>query len=155
MSDYFFLKTLHIISAAVLFGTGIGIAYFKWTVDRSGNVAAIRAVSERVVLADWLFTSTAIVVQPITGFALAQLAGYSIMSRWIFYSLVLYAIAGVCWLPVVALQLRMRSLARSAEEDGGPLDARYWHLSRAWLWLGVPAFSCLIAIFWLMVAKPL
>jgi uncharacterized membrane protein len=116
MSVYALLKTLHILSATVLFGTGLGIAYFKWATDRSGDVAAIRAVSERVVTADWLFTLPTAILQPVTGLALALHVGYPLSSTWLVTALVLYAAAGACWIRVLWLQVRMRDLARAAEK---------------------------------------
>ena len=154
MNIYLWIKTLHILSAGVLFGTGLGIAYFKWAVDRSGHVGAIRVTSEKVVIADWIFTSVAVVVQPITGIALAQIAGFPLLEGWIGYSLLLYVLIGLCWLPVVFLQIRMRDLAKTADRDGMPLSDRYWRYCRTWHWLGVPAFSLLLIVYWLMVFKP-
>jgi uncharacterized membrane protein len=154
MTAYFLLKLIHIVSSTVLFGTGLGTAFFKWTVDRSGNVSAIRVVSEKVVLADWLFTTPAIVVQPVTGVMLALRMGYSLGHGWLLYALCLYGLAGVCWIPVVRLQIRMRDLARAAERAGTTLDAMYWRLARRWFWLGVPAFTSVVIVFWLMVHKP-
>jgi uncharacterized membrane protein len=154
VSAYVLLKVVHVISATILFGTGMGIAYFKWAVDRSRDVQAMRIVAERVVLADWLFTSPAIVVQLASGLALAHLAGYPITRGWVACALILYLLAGACWIPVVVLQLRMRKLVREAAAGGSGLDPRYWWYCRTWLRLGVVAFSALIAVFWLMVAKP-
>jgi uncharacterized membrane protein len=148
------LKIAHILSATVLFGTGLGIAFFKWVTDRSGNVEAIRVVSERVVLADWVFTTPAVVLQAVTGVLLARASGFSLTSGWILYALLLYALAGACWIPVVWLQIRMRDLARAAARKRGALDARYWRYARIWFWLGVPAFAAVIAVFALMVLKP-
>ena len=154
MTPYVPLKAIHIVSSTVLFGTGLGTAFFKWAVDRSRNVAAIRVVSERVVLADWLFTSPAIVVQAITGVALARLMGFPLTHGWVAYAIGLYCIAGLCWLPVVWLQMRMRDLARDSDSHGKPLASTYWIYARVWFWLGVPAFLSLVVVFWLMVAKP-
>ena len=154
MTGYLWLKTLHIVSAAVLFGTGLGIAFFKWAADRSGNVQAIRVVAERVVWADWLFTTPAIVVQAVTGVLLARCVGFPLTSGWLLRAIALYIVAGGCWIPVVWLQIRMRDLARSAAASGLPLDAGYWRYARLWSWLGVPAFAAVLAIFGLMVFKP-
>jgi len=154
MSPYFVLKAAHIISAAVLFGTGLGIAFFKWIADRTGNAAAIRVVSEKVVLADWLFTLPAIVVQLLTGLALARLLGYPLSHGWLAWSLALFCLAGVCWIPVVCLQIRMRDLTRASERSGVPLAGRYRSYARLWFWLGVPAFTAVVLVFWIMVAKP-
>jgi uncharacterized membrane protein len=154
VSPYLVLKAIHIVSAAVLFGTGLGIAFFKWITDRTENVTAIRAVSEKVVLADWLFTLPAIIVQALTGFALAGLMGYPLSHGWLAWSIVLFILAGACWVPVVWLQIRMRSLARTFERQGLPVPAAYRAYARVWFWLGVPAFAAVALVFWLMVAKP-
>lgn len=154
MSAYFVLKLVHILSAAVLAGTGFGIAFFKWIVDRTGNITAIRIVSEKVVLADWIFTLPAIVVQVVTGLALAHLVGYPLTHGWLFGALCLFCLAGLCWVPVVRLQILMRNLARAYEAHGMPVGEKYLRYSRIWFWLGVPAFTAVIIIFWLMTAKP-
>ena len=154
MRPYFILKAIHITSAAVLFGTGLGIAFFKWITDRTGNVSAIRVVSEKVVLADWLFTLPAIVVQALTGLALARLMGYPLSHGWLAWSIALFLLAGACWIPVVWLQIRMRNLARTSDREGRPLPTGYCAITRVWFWLGVPAFAAVVLVFWLMVAKP-
>lgn len=154
MTSYVPLKAIHIVSSTVLFGTGLGTAFFKWIVDRSGSVAAIRVVSERVVIADWLFTTPAIVVQAVTGIILARLLGVPLTHGWVAYAIGLYCLAGLCWLPVVWLQIRMRDLARDSDSRGTSLPPSYWFYARVWFWLGVPAFLSLVAVFWLMVAKP-
>jgi uncharacterized membrane protein len=154
MTMYLFLKWLHVVSATIMFGTGIGIAFFKWITDRSGDVRAIRISAERTVLADWIFTTPSVIVQPISGIAMAHLAGYPVMTGWVFYSILLYVLAGCCWLPVLWLQLRMRALARVADRAGTALTSQYWTYARCWFWLGVPAFLALLAVYWLMIAKP-
>lgn len=154
MSIYLTVKWLHVLSATILFGTGIGIAFFKWITDRSGDVRAIRISAERTVLADWVFTTPAVIVQPLSGLAMAHLAGYQIATGWITYSIFLYAFAGCCWLPVLWLQMRMRAIARVADDASAPLPPLYWAHARSWFWLGVPAFLALMLVYWLMVAKP-
>jgi uncharacterized membrane protein len=154
MNSYTILKTIHIIGAAVLFGTGLGIAFFKWVADRSDNRAALRLVAEKVVLADWLFTAPAIIVQAVTGLALAESLGYPLSHGWLAWSIALFCVAGLCWLPVVWLQLRMRDLARIAERDRVPPGDDYRSYARLWFWLGIPAFAAVALIFWLMVSKP-
>jgi uncharacterized membrane protein len=154
MNTYLLLKCLHILSATILFGTGIGIAFFKWITDRSGDVRAIRLVNERTVLADWLFTTPAVILQPTTGVGLALMAGYPMNTGWLLYAFCLYVLAGCCWLPVVWLQIRMRDLAQQADEATTPLPTQYWVYARVWFCLGIPAFCALIAVYALMVFKP-
>lgn len=152
--DYFLLKTIHILSSTVLFGTGIGTAFSLWMTHRRGDVGAIAVAARNVVLADWLFTTPAIVIQPLTGFWLLHWMGIAWTTHWVMLSLMLYLLAGACWLPVVAIQYRVRDLAAVAQRDHTPLPAAYFRLMRWWFALGWPAFLALVAVFWLMVAKP-
>ena len=149
------LKVLHVVGAAVLFGTGLGIAFFQFRANRRESPAAIAATLRTVVIADYLFTAAAAVLQPLTGLLLVHLRGYALSQTWIEVSLALYVLIGACWLPVVVLQIRMRDLAEAAVAAGEPaLPARYHALARVWFWLGWPAFLSMLAIFWLMIAKP-
>ena len=152
--EYLIVKWLHIVSSTLLFGTGIGSAFYLLFASLSRDVRAIAVVSRHVVRADWLFTATTVVFQPLSGFYLAHLAGYPLSSRWIVWSVVLYLVAGACWLPVVWLQMRMRDMAQASARDGLGLPALYWRYLRIWTALGVPAFFALIAVFYLMTAKP-
>lgn len=152
---YLSLKWLHILSATVLVGVGFGTAFYKWMVDRSGEVRAIAYMGRLVVLADWLFTTPAIILQPLTGLWMLQIAGYPLSSAWIVWILLLYALAGACWLPVVWLQYRMRALALAAAAAEQALPAAYWRYARLWFYLGAPAFVAMLAVYALMVFKPL
>lgn len=154
MNVYLLLKTVHIVSAALLFGTGLGTAFFMWFTHRSGDVAAIARVARLTVLADWLFTAPAVVVQPLSGFALLYLAGFDPRATWVVAAVLLYLVAGACWIPVVVLQRRARDLAIVAVRDGTPLPAAYHRAMRYWFALGWPAFAAVLATYWLMVAKP-
>ena len=155
MSDlYFALKLVHILGAAVLFGTGLGIAFFMWMADRTHDVATIAATARIVVVADFVFTATAVVVQPLTGAGLIEIAGYSWRESWIAVALALYVLAGVCWLPVVFIQIRMRDLATVAAQDGTALPVAYHRLFRMWFALGWPAFIAILLIFSDMIWKP-
>ena len=87
---YFLLKFVHIIGAAVLLGTGAGIAFFMLLAHRTGNPVIIAGVVRIVVIADFLFTATAVVVQPVTGIALASETGYALSEGWIVLSIALY-----------------------------------------------------------------
>jgi uncharacterized membrane protein len=151
---YFPLKTLHILSATILFGTGLGTAAQMWLAHRRGDAAAIATVAGNVVLADWLFTAPAGLLQPLTGLGLAHLAHWPLLAPWLIATYALYAAAFLCWAPVVVLQMRARDLAVEAARRGEPLPEAYYRCMRAWVALGWPAFLALIAVFALMVAKP-
>jgi uncharacterized membrane protein len=151
----FALKLVHILGAAVLFGTGLGIAFFMWMAHRTRDAAVIAATARVVVIADAVFTATAVMAQPLTGAALIHLVGYSWAEPWIVISLALYVFAGICWLPVLSIQRRLRDLAADAARQGGALPDAYHRLFRVWFVLGWPAFLAVIAIFAVMIWKPL
>ena len=154
ITSYFVLKFLHVVGATVLMGTGAGIAFFMLLAHRTGNPAVVAAVARIVVIADFLFTASAVVLQPITGWLLARETGYSLGEGWILLSILLYLVTGAFWLPVVWMQARMRDLARAAADAGQPLPAAYHRLFRWWFAFGFPAFAAVAAIFWLMITRP-
>lgn len=152
--DYVTVKWLHIMSSTFLFGTGVGSAFYMLFATISRDVRAVAVVSRIVVWADWLFTSTTVVIQPLTGYYMMRLAGFPVTSRWLMWSIGLYALAVVCWLPVVWLQMQLRTLARDAVQQRMDLPVLYWRYFWLWVALGIPAFVAFVAIFYLMVAKP-
>ena len=151
---YFLLKYLHVIGAAVLLGTGAGIAFFMLVAHRTGSPAIVAGVARIVVIADFLFTATAVIAQPVTGVALVYHVGYSLWDGWIALSILLYLVTGAFWLPVVWMQMRMRDLAQAAARAGAPLPPAYRRLFRLWFAFGFPAFAAVLGIFWLMIARP-
>jgi uncharacterized membrane protein len=151
---YLALKFVHVIGAAVLLGTGAGIAFFMLMAHLSRNVAVIAGVARIVVIADFLFTATAVILQPVTGVLLAYMIGYSLLEGWIVLSIILYILTGAFWLPVVWMQMRMRDLAITAIHKDAPLPRAYHKLFWTWVTFGFPAFAAVLAIFWLMIARP-
>lgn len=150
---YLTLKYLHILSMLLLLGTGLGSAFYKWMADRSGHVAHIAVINRHVVLADWLFTTPTVIFQPISGIWMAYLVGWSLTTPWIAISLGLYVLAGLCWIPVVWLQIKMQQMSAQAVSQQTELPEQYWRYARIWFWLGVPAFIAMVAVVWLMVVK--
>ncbi len=151
---YLPLKLLHILSSTVLFGTGLGTAFSMWRARRSNDPRVIAAVTRNVVLADWVFTTPAVIIQPVTGLAMIAILGYPLTASWLVMTYVLFGIVGACWLSVVWLQLRMRDLATTASARDEPLPSDFQRCVDAWFLLGWPAFAAVIAIFALMVWKP-
>lgn len=151
---YLALKFLHVIGASVLLGTGAGIAFFMLLAHRQGNPTLVAGVARIVVIADFVFTATAVIAQPVTGVLLALYAGYPLTEGWIVLSIVLYLVTGAFWLPVVWMQMRMHDLATEAVRTGSDLSPAYHRLFRLWFAFGFPAFAAVVAIFWLMIAKP-
>lgn len=154
MEALLILKWLHVIGACVLLGTGAGIAFFMLMAHRTRDVKFIAHTASIVVIADMVFTATAAIVQPITGVVLAWQVGWSLSEGWIVLSILLYVFIGVFWLPVVWIQAQMRDLAYTAIENNEALPDRYFRLFRVWFLFGFPAFFSILAIVWLMVARP-
>jgi uncharacterized membrane protein len=152
--EYLLVKWVHIVSSTILFGAGIGSAFCLFMANRSKEVPSIYFATRTVVIADFLFTSPAAVVQLLTGLWLLRLTGYSLSDSWVKWGLALYFFAGACWLPVVWMQVEMRDMARAALETEKPLPERYWRRDRWWTVLGSLAFPAIVIVFYLMVAKP-
>lgn len=151
---YLWVKAIHILSATVLFGTGFGTAFQMWMAHRSDDARSIALVAQNVVVADFVFTTPAVIAQPVTGAFLIWLSGINPLSPWLVAVYILYGVAGACWLPVVWLQIRVRDIARATCISGGPLPRSYYRCMRLWFVLGWPAFIAIIAIIWLMVNQP-
>lgn len=152
--EYIIVKWLHVLASTLLFGTGIGSAFFLLLTTLTRDPKPVAIVARIVVVADFLFTATTAVAQPLTGFWMVFLAGYSLDAAWLKWSTILYVLAIACWLPVVGIQIRLRDLAQDAVQNQMALSPKYWRYFRAWVLLGIPAFFFFIAIFYLMVAKP-
>jgi uncharacterized membrane protein len=151
---YLWFKWAHVISSTVLFGMGAGSAFIFLRAQRSGDLRVIAAVARDVVVADTVFTTTAVITQPLTGIVLARIAGVPLTVPWLALAIVLYLLVGCCWIPVVALQMRMRRLAADAAAAGTPVPAEYSRCYRWWLGLGWLALTGVVIIFYLMVTKP-
>ncbi|WP_287876996.1 DUF2269 domain-containing protein [Aquitalea sp.] len=147
------IKTLHILSMVLLFGTGFGSAFYKWMADRSGRLETIATTNRHVVLADWLFTTPTVLFQPISGLWMLSQLQLPLSTNWVLVSLALYVLAGCCWLPVVWLQIRMRDISTQALCLGHPLPQHYWQYARYWFYLGLPAFLAMVMVVVLMVSK--
>lgn len=153
IDSYLLIKTLHILSAAILFGAGLGIAFFFWAA-RYGDDRARLFAARTTVLADFVFTLPAVIVQPVTGALLIAKGGFDPEASWLLVTYALYVLAGLCWIPVVWLQWRMKRMLEAKVAGGGFDDAAFERLRKIWFLLGWPAFLGLIAVFWLMVTKP-
>jgi uncharacterized membrane protein len=154
MTCYFIVKYLHVLGAIVILGTGTGIAFFMLMAHRSRDPAFIARTAATVVIADMLFTASAVILQPITGGVLMMLSSTTLAERWLVASLGLYAVAGLFWIPVIFMQIEMRDLARAAEARNQPLPARYFALYRRWFMFGIPGFGSVMIILWLMISRP-
>ena len=153
--DYLLLKWVHILSSTILFGAGVGSAFHLFASSLRRRIGGVASSSRNVVLADWLLTTPAAILQPVTGVALVHKLGVPFTTPWVAWSLGLYAVAIACWLPVVVIQIRMRRVAEAAEGQGAPVPVAYDQLFLWWTVLGIGAFIAFLLIFWLMVAKTL
>ncbi len=154
MNTYLILKWAHILSSVLLVGTGFGSAFYLYFTHRTRNIQAISEVARLVVKADFWFTTPAVIIQPLTGFAMISMAGFTMTQTWLLWTYTCYALAGICWLPVVWLQLRMADMAMVAAKKNAELPDRYWQYANYWEWLGYPAFIAMLVVYWLMVFKP-
>lgn len=154
MDTYLIIKTLHIISSTILFGTGIGIAFFMIRSYFTDNIHEKFHAAHNTVLADYIFTLPAVIVQPATGFWLIYAGGYDWSDSWLFWTFVIYGIAGLCWLPVVWIQIQLKQMVAESVQNQMALPQRYYHLFKIWFVLGWPAFTGLVVVFFLMVVKP-
>lgn len=154
MDPYFIVKTIHILSSTVLFGTGLGIAFFMLMSRFSPDIQTKLYAARTTVLADYIFTTPAVIIQPLTGIWLLYNSGYDTHAVWLMWTYGLYALAGLCWLPVVWIQIQIKKMIEVAAANNTPLPERYHKLFRIWFFLGWPAFISLVAIFFLMVGKP-
>jgi len=154
MTLYFLVKYLHVLGAIVILGTGSGIAFFMLMAHRTNDVAFIARMASVVVVADAIFTLSAVILQPLTGGLLMMLSATPITEQWLLASLALYVVAGLFWIPVVFMQIEMRDLARQAADQRAALPERYFILFRRWFAFGFPGFGATMLILWLMIAKP-
>jgi uncharacterized membrane protein len=154
MTLYFLVKYLHVLGAIVILGTGSGIAFFMLMAHLSRDAAFVARTAATVVIADLLFTLTAVILQPVTGGILMELSSTSFAERWLVTSLALYAVAGLFWIPVIFMQIEMRNLASAAVAKKEPLPPRYFALFRRWFCFGIPGFGSVMIILWLMIARP-
>jgi len=153
MEQYLIIKLIHILAAVVVTGTGAGIAFFMFMANRSNNPQAIYITTKHVILGDWIFTTPAVITQIITGILLMNIQGYSFSAPWFYWVVGLFSFIGVCWLPVLRIQYKLRELAKISV-DSNQVTPEFKSLMKTWTLLGIPAFTSIIGIFWLMVFKP-
>ena len=151
---YEWIKLLHILSSVLMVGTGFGSAFYMFMANRSQNLQAQLIVSRLVVKADWWFTTPTIIIQPVSGIVMLDLAGWPFDTPWLLWSYALYALAALCWLPVVWLQIQMHNMTKAANKTSTELPLLFWRYARYWALLGYPAFAAMGGIYWLMVTKP-
>ncbi len=154
MDLYTVIKSIHIVSSTILFGTGLGIAFFFFCSHRYKDVAIRYYAAKTTVLADFLFTLPAVILQPLTGFWLVEHDGYKGTEKWLIATYAIYILAGACWLPVVGIQIKLKNMLRESMETNKKLPPLYQKLFRLWFLLGWPAFIGLVIVFFLMVMKP-
>ena len=153
MEYYLILKLIHILASVVVTGTGAGIAFFMFMANRSNNPQAIYITAKHVILGDWIFTTPAVITQIVTGILLMNIQGYSFSAPWFYWVVGLFAFIGICWLPVLRIQYKLREVAKISV-DSNQVRPEFKTLMRTWTLLGIPAFIAILAIFWLMVFKP-
>ena len=152
--SYNLLLLIHIASVILLLGVGGGSAFYKFMADRSGNLEVIVHTNKMVVLADWLFTTPSVILQPITGIMLIHVMGISWETPWLFFSIILYIFSITLWLVAVYLQIKMKNLAIEAQHKNEILDNKYFRLVKYWTRLGLFSAFMMAVIFYFMLFKP-
>ncbi len=154
--DYHGLKLLHILSAVVMTGTGIGLAYFLFLAVLTKKQEALVAIARWVIWGDWLFTLPAIITQIISGLLLVERLGWSFASVGMHWILTLYALMLVCWLPVIVIQYKLYHISLKILTEGQDVHCHpsFKRLFRLWVLLGSIAFVCVLLLFWIMIFKP-
>jgi uncharacterized membrane protein len=154
MNTYLIVKTIHIISSTILFGTGIGIAFFMLRSYYADNLQQKLFAAKETVIADFTFTLPAVIIQAFSGAWLVWKSGYQWSDTWLVTTYIIYITAGLCWLPVVWIQIRLRNILTESVANHSQLPPTYFKLFRVWFLLGWPAFTGLIIIFYMMIARP-
>jgi len=150
----YFVKALHILSAMIFLGTGMGSAWIKFRADRCPDIRVVAWAQQEIVRADWIFTVPAGLSLPLTGLWLAWLYRLPLTTPWVLMGVAGFAVAGLCWLPAAYLQIRMRRTADAALAAGAPLPESFVRDRLWWTLLGIPSFSAAVLTVWVMVAKP-
>ena len=153
MEYYFILKLIHVISATVILGTGSGIAFFMLMAYLNKDIATLINTSRFVVLADWLFTMPAVIVQFTTGLLLMYILNYSFQSLWFYWVMGLFIFVGLCWLPVLYLQYQFKNIAYSLKPTDS-IPSQFHRYMKLWIILGIFGFSGVLVIFYFMIFKP-
>ena len=148
------LTLLHIVSSTILFGGGMFAALLGTIVFRSRKSKVIAEVGSHIIKVETYLTIFSALVQVITGLWMASLAGFPVLTGWLGWALMLFCVAGLCWILGVWLQHRMIDLSRKAMEANSELSVEYDQLFRNWTLLGLPSTAAMIGIFYLMVFKP-
>ena len=155
MDLYSLVKVLHILSSTILFGTGIGIAFFMFRSHFTNDANEKLYAARNTVIADYLFTLPAVILQPITGFWLVLYGGFNWLDLWLVATYGIFVIAGICWLPVVWIQIQLKRMLVESVESRTELPEQYFRYFKLWFVLGWPAFAGLVVVFFLMVMKPI
>jgi hypothetical protein len=93
VDSYLVVKTIHIISATILFGTGLGIAHFHLRSSLAKDPVARLFGAGMTVSADFLFTLPAVIVQPLSGAWLIWKGGFDWWDYWLTLTYGLYGIS--------------------------------------------------------------
>ncbi len=146
--DYFLLKLIHILSATLMIGTGLGSAFYLYLTYKKSAVQTVKEVLNFVILADTIFTTPSVIIQLITGIMLSDLLGL-LYTDWFWLVLAVSVIVLVLWLRAAFIQFKLKKLL----EEENKLSPKFHHLMNIWFILGVPSFGGAIYLYYLMVYR--
>ena len=149
------IKFIHLLAAAAMFGTWLGIAGFMLLAYRSGNPSVVALVAQFAVRLELFVVAPALALQPISGFPLAWAIGLTPLNEyWIDVALILYVAVVAAWLVSLRIEIGLRNMARQAALGRGTLADNYPRLFRIWFALATIILAAMVAIILLMVWQP-
>lgn len=147
--DYLTLKIIHILSATIMIGTGLGSAFYLFVSYKTALFTTVKDVLKIVIIADLIFTTPSVIVQLVTGLMLADRLNLT-NTRWYWVVLSISFLVLVLWLGAVVIQYRLKRIII----DKKSLPALFDKLMSIWFYLGVPSFGLAIFLYYLMIYKP-
>jgi uncharacterized membrane protein len=149
------IKFVHLVGAAAMLGTWLGVAIFMLLAHRSDNPSVVAVTSRFAVTVQLRVMIAAVAIQPISGFALAGAIGVSPVGEfWLVLSLPIYALIVAAWIVALRTEIRIRDLTRQAALDSVPLSEPYRALFRRYSAFTWPALAGTVVLFLLMTWQP-
>lgn len=143
------LKLIHIISATIMFGTGLGSAFYLFYTYKFSKFSTVKEILNIVIIADYIFTTPSVILQLATGLWLSHYMKL-ISTNWFLIALLFSLLVYALWIRAVFLQLKMKKTLENAKE----YNVQFHQQMKGWFFLGIPAFFGSLFLFYLMVFKP-
>lgn len=150
---YDLAKFLHVTGVAMLMGNITVTAIWKFFADRDGRPEVLGFAQKLVTYTDWSMTFWGVILLMASGYYMAISADFNLRQGWLFWSQVLFVLAGMIWLLlIVPIQMKQARLAKAF--SAADVGEEYRALSKRWLVWGLTSTVPLVIVTWLMLAKP-